>query len=495
MEFSIIMKHFKIGGVKLFFHRLLLSARLMSKTERILLYILIGLISFEVAFKGYGLYLNNTTSIPKSGGVYKEISVGEVKYVNPIFAKTDAERSVSRLIYGSLVRLDEKGEIAPDLAEKWEVSSDGLTYRFYLKEGVTFHDGEQLTAADVVNTFNAIKNPDIKSPYQSTWANVDVSSPEAGIVELKIPRQYGPFIFNCTQGIVASNNLQNSLAETVNGTGPYRLKNLKTMKEGYTFVDLEAFNNYSNQPVLIPRVELSIYPDALPDTVKNNLSDYSAVAGASVDSDNFINQSFKVGRALMLIPNLKNTILADAANRAKLFKYERFADSTKFRLIALDAPSQKSTIDDLKEKLKDANVTLDVQLLSAVDFYKKAQARDFDLILYGADFGPDRDPYTFWHSSQIGKNNFASYSEKSMDIKLEDARMILDANDRNAKYDEIYKILTDQNLVLFYPQVKYQFEVNKNLQGVDTIIGNRPEDRFNTISNWYLQEERIRKRS
>ena len=489
------MKSIKIGGVKNFFRRLMLSARLMSKTERILLYILIGLISFEVMFKGYGLYLNNTVAVPKSGGVYKEVSTGEVKYVNPIFAKTDAERSISRLIYSGMIKLDEKGQVMPDLAEKWEISSDGLNYKFYLKEGVTFQNGEQLTADDVVNTLNAIKNPDIKSPYKDIWANVEIASPEAGVVELTIPRQYGPFIFNCAQGIVASANLQDSLAETVNGTGPYRLKNLKPMKEGYTFVDLEAFNNYSNQPVLIPRAELSIYPDEISENVKNNLSEVTAFAGSALDSKEFINQSFKVGRALMLIPNLKNTILADAANRAKFFRFERFADPIKFRLIALDAPSQKTTIDDLENKLKDANVTLDVQMLSAVDFYKKAQARDFDLILYGADFGPDRDPYTFWHSSQVGKNNLSAYADKSMDIRLEDARMILDYNDRNAKYDEIYKILSEQNLVIFYPQVKYQFEVNKNLQGIETIVGNRPEDRFNTISNWYLQEERIRKRS
>ena len=489
------MKSIKLGGVRNFFHRFMLSARLMSKTERILLYMLIGLISFEVVFKGYGLYLNNTTVVPANGGVYKEVSIGEVKYVNPIFAKTDAERSVSRLIYSGLVRLNEKGEIAPDLADKWEISSDGLTYRFYLKEGVTFHNGEQFTASDVVNTFNAIKNPDIKSPYKDIWANVEVASVENNIVELKIPRQYGPFIFNCLQGIVSSANLQDSLAETVNGTGPYRLKNLKEMKEGYAFVDLEKYNSYSNQPVLIPRAELSIYPGTLPSTIKNNLLEYTAVAGVAVDLDDFICQSFKVGRALVLIPNLKNVTLADAANRAKLFRYERFADPVQFRLIALDAPSQKATIDDLKDKLKDANVTLDIQLLSAVDFYSKAQKRDFDLILYGADHGPDRDPYTFWHSSQAGKNNFASYADKSMDIKLEDARMILDYNDRNAKYDGIYKQLTDQNLVFFYPQVKYQFEVRKNLKGVETIVGDRPEDRFNTVSSWYLQEERVRKRS
>lgn len=489
------MKFPNLGGIKNFFHRVALSAKLMSRTEHVLLYILVGLISFEVAFKGYGLYLNSTIIIPKSGGIYKEVSVGEVKYVNPIFTKTDAERSVSRLIYSGLVRLDEKGQIAPDLANRWEISSDGLNYTFYLNDNIYFHNGEQLLADDVVNTINAIKNPETKSSYQSIWSNVSISSPEPNVVLMTIPRQYGPFIYYCTQGIVASDNLQDSVAETVNGTGPYHLKNLRQVKEGYTVVDLERYNNYYNLPALIDKIELSIYKDSLPQSVINNINEYTAVAGASVDSEQFLDKSFKVGRQLMLIPNLKNATLADATNRAKLFKFEKFDSEQEFRLISLDAPRQKEAISELEEKLKDSNVKLDVELLSAVDFYEKADARDFDLILYGADYGPDRDPYVFWHSSQIGKNNFASYSDKSIDIKLEDARMILDVADRNAKYDEIYKILSDNNLVLFYPQVKYQFEINSKLLGVGTIVGNRPEDRFNSISNWYLEQERVRKRS
>ena len=489
------MKYFRIGGVKKIFHRLVLSGQLMTKTECLLLYILVILISFEISFKGYNLYLNKTTAVPAAGGVYKELSVGEVKYANPIFAKTDVERSISHLVYSGLVRLDEKGDIAPDLAEKWEISPDGLAYKFSLKNGIYFHNGEQFSANDVVNTINAIKNPEIKSPYKDIWSEVAVSSLDSNSIELKIPRQSGPFIFNCTQGIVASNNLHSSVAETINGTGPYRLKNIKDMKGGYSYAELEAYNYYHNQPALIPRVEMYIYNDSISQEVKNNIADYTAVAGEAVNNDNFENMSFKVGRSLMLIPNLKNPTLADNANRAKIFKFEKLDSEQKFRLISLDAAKQKEKIEELREKYKDKNVDLDVKLLPAVDFYNQAQKRDFDLILYGSDYGPDRDPYAFWHSSQIGKNNFASYANKSLDIQLEDARMILDYNDRNKKYDEIFQRLINESMVIFFPAVKYPFEIKSNLGGAEKIIGDRPEDRFNTISSWYLKETRVRKQS
>ena len=489
------MKLLKISEVKQFFRRLVLSAHLITKTERILLYILIGLISFEVAFKGYGIYLNNTMVIPAEGGVYKEIMVGEVKYINPIFTKTDAERSISRLVYSGLVKLDEKGNIVPDLAERWELTPDGLTYRFYLKSGIYFHNGEPFEAKDVVNTLNAIKDPETKSSYQEIWSEVQISSPEASIVEITIPRQNGPFIFNCLQGIVASNNLEGLLAETVNGTGLYRLKVIKDMKNGRKYFELEKFNFYYNTSPLIPMIQISTFENAIPKELENSINDFTAVVGVENHNDKFLNQNFQVGRTLFLIPNLKNPLLADAATRAKVTKFERLDNPLDLKLISLDAPKQKAKVDEIKNNFVDKNVNLEVQFLSSVDFYKKVSARDFDLVLYGCDYGYDRDPYSFWHSSQINNNNFTSYSDKAMDIKLEDARMINDISDRNRKYDEIYAQIQSENLIIIYPNVKYDFKINEELKGLNQIIGSRPEDRFNTISSWYLEEERVRKRS
>ena len=56
---------------------------------------------------------------------------------------------MGQLIFNGLVRLDEEVVPQPALAESWEISEDGLTYTFHLREGVTFHDGSEFTAADV----------------------------------------------------------------------------------------------------------------------------------------------------------------------------------------------------------------------------------------------------------------------------------------------------------------------------------------------------------
>lgn len=77
-------------------------------------------------------------------------------FPNSLFIPLTAERNadnVSTQLYDSLVYLDNEGEIQPALAEDWDVSEDGTEYTFYLREGVTFHNGEVFNADDVIATW------------------------------------------------------------------------------------------------------------------------------------------------------------------------------------------------------------------------------------------------------------------------------------------------------------------------------------------------------
>ena len=82
----------------------------------------------------------------------------------PLFASVSAinARAHRGAMYDNLVRrnpLDSGKTIIPDLAHSWEIAKDGKTYTFFLRKGVTFHDGAELTAADVKATFDRIRKP------------------------------------------------------------------------------------------------------------------------------------------------------------------------------------------------------------------------------------------------------------------------------------------------------------------------------------------------
>jgi peptide/nickel transport system substrate-binding protein len=68
-------------------------------------------------------------------------------------------------MFDRLVTRDYDFNYRPGLAESWDVSEDGLTWTFHLLEGVTFHNGEPLTATDVKWTFETILDPETASPF------------------------------------------------------------------------------------------------------------------------------------------------------------------------------------------------------------------------------------------------------------------------------------------------------------------------------------------
>jgi ABC-type transport system substrate-binding protein len=80
-------------------------------------------------------------------------------------AKSGAYIFVLEQIYNGLVHLDKNLNIMPSLAEYWQISQDGTTYTFYLKKGIRFHHGEEVTADDVKFSFERLLDKDVDSPY------------------------------------------------------------------------------------------------------------------------------------------------------------------------------------------------------------------------------------------------------------------------------------------------------------------------------------------
>ncbi len=78
---------------------------------------------------------------------------------------TDVQASViAAKLFNGLVKLDASLNVVPDIAERWEVSKDGRTYRFYLKKGFLFSTGREVTAQDIKYSFERILKPATKSP-------------------------------------------------------------------------------------------------------------------------------------------------------------------------------------------------------------------------------------------------------------------------------------------------------------------------------------------
>jgi peptide/nickel transport system substrate-binding protein len=93
--------------------------------------------------------------VTQPGATGGQISIQWTKPVtfNPLYSTAGSEQGVERLIYGALVRVNDKLEAVPDLAEKVDVSPDAQTYTFTLRKGINFSDGQPLTSKDMRFTF------------------------------------------------------------------------------------------------------------------------------------------------------------------------------------------------------------------------------------------------------------------------------------------------------------------------------------------------------
>jgi peptide/nickel transport system substrate-binding protein len=127
-------------------------------------------------------------------------------------------------VFEGLTRFGADGSILPALAESWEISDDGLTYTFRLREGVKFHDGSDFNAEDVKFSLDRARADDSTNAQKALFADiasVEVVDPATLAVTLSKPN--GSFLFNMAWGdavIVAPETASDNAANPV-GTGPF----------------------------------------------------------------------------------------------------------------------------------------------------------------------------------------------------------------------------------------------------------------------------------
>ncbi|OGZ07404.1 MAG: hypothetical protein A3C13_02515 [Candidatus Lloydbacteria bacterium RIFCSPHIGHO2_02_FULL_50_11] len=210
--------------------------------------------------------------IPSHSGSLTEGIIGRPRFINPVIAKSDADRDMAALIYSGLLRATPEGDFIPDLAENYHVSPDGLTYTFTLRDNLVWHDGEPITSADVAFTIEKVRDPGlaIKSPRRVSWDGVDIEVPDERTIIFRIKQPYAPFLENATMGIIPKHIWMNVPNEEFDvtyhniepiGSGPYRLDRIvedkaKGLPQHY---DLVAFKRYALGEPYITHLRIAFF--------------------------------------------------------------------------------------------------------------------------------------------------------------------------------------------------------------------------------------------
>lgn len=232
--------------------------------------------------------------IPSSGGTLTEGVIGTPRFINPLLAISDADRDLSSLVYSGLFKVNDSGDLVPDLAESYSISDDGLTYTVKIQDTAVFQDGTRVTAEDVIYTVGLAEDATLKSPRRANWDGVNVGKVDADTVTFTLKQPYAPFLENLTMGILPAHLWKSvtpaefafsELNVEPIGSGPYEIAGIVRNSSGIpTSYTLRPFRKSVGGIPYIGSIVFRFYEDEAAQIHAYDIGEVDAIGGLSPDN-------------------------------------------------------------------------------------------------------------------------------------------------------------------------------------------------------------------
>lgn len=145
---------------------------------------------------GYSTYSVTTVLVPAHGGVFREGVAGNPRFLNPLLCEAnDVDQDLCQLLYRGLTRISKEGRVVPDIAESWTIEEEKI-YTFHLRQDQFWHDGQRVTADDVIFTISILQDPSVMGLPDLTvlWRAVNVEKLDDFTVRFTLSEPYTPFL-------------------------------------------------------------------------------------------------------------------------------------------------------------------------------------------------------------------------------------------------------------------------------------------------------------
>lgn len=201
-----------------------------------------------------------------TGQIIYAARMSELTTLHPFAARFGSALAAANHVNEGLTKFAPDFSIVPGLASEWAISEDQLTFTFTLREGVTWHDGQPFTPADVTFTIDAAGAEGSQSPAQATVRTYisAVETPPDGTVVIRLTEPYSPLLAVLAEQLVilpshllAENVYDEAFGETPVGTGPYRVAERQA-----GFITLEHNPDYWGEPPFTATIILRDSPEA-----------------------------------------------------------------------------------------------------------------------------------------------------------------------------------------------------------------------------------------
>ena len=421
-----------------------------------------------------------------------------------------------------LIYIAENSVVQPKLAETYEISDDGLTYTFYLREGVHFHNGDNLTAKDVVFSFNrALDYAHIQGEFASYEGIEEIDESTVAIHSNSVS---ATFINGVSRVMILSERAVTEAGDAYgteaidSGTGPYR----QTYFKGDDKIELEGFDDYYLGAPAIKHATFHLITDAstlatafqagelqfstIPEAFWEDINDSGKYTtflaptthttylllnnGRKPFDDIRVRQAinYAINREEMVLLAYEN--LADVAyvmeNPEKVFgatlegvnRYEYNPEKAKKLLeesgygeglhVTITSASiyffeKIATV--MQRYLEEIGITSEIEILEANAARAKYPIGDFDIGVMGLNVKDTVDFMSAYYDP-VGGNLFAQISDPKPYMMLQEANKELDRDKREAMYKEYTLYANEQAYFapLFHRYLPYAWVKNLDAQ-------------------------------
>lgn len=367
---------------------------------------------------------------------------------------------LGRLIKSGLTMINEKGEIAPDIAASWTVSADKLEYKLTLSNNVT--------SSEI--------NDEIKNA-PSFLPNSQITVVDAKTLDIHLQAPDSNLLYELTQPIFAH--------------GPYVVEK-KTQNE----IRLKRNASYHLPKPFINKFIVRVYPDQ---ASLQKAADHNKITGALDLTNlpkNWQSQNASLGKKHYLFINSSKTALKKTKTREQLLNGEKPDALAVLDVLEVNGQQEDSEYVAWKAKLQVAGVQLNVRKVLLKDALKDdLPKRNYDVLYILVAEGQAPDPYLLWNSTERSSTgqNFAELANADIDVLTEQYRTESDPAKQADIAAKIQTLVDSEKVAVEYKNLTAKYSFSSKVKGIllsPTISS--PADRFAQAASWFMNEKKVK---
>ena len=450
--------------------------------------------------------------------------------IDPVAVNNVYSSMVMRQIFDTLIDVSEDGEVTYKIAESYEVSDDGLTYTFHIRQGIKFTNGEEVKASDVAYS---LKRAQSAAAVSHIFGDIDPDSfecPDDYTVSFSIAQQNTGFLAGLahTGASIVPESVVEELGDDFSsnpvGCGPFKLVSW-TKNDS---IVLERNDDYYGEAPALKEIDIRIITEATNRTIElesggvdmafdistndisriednsnlqlirkvDNQTTYLAfncekepwndvrvrqAISYALQLDGIVNAVWRgVGATAVgpIAPNVKysdDSLTVHEYNVEKAKELLAEAGVEEGTTLVISTNERQERIDMatiIQSQLKEVGIDVQIDVLEWGALLDRADKREQDAIIVGwtcqtAD--PDMAVYAPFHTQSNGQvgNNYANFSNEEVDALLEQGRTMEDSDEREEVYKEIQQKIVEEAPWVFLNNGEVVVGAKANLAGFE----------------------------